>query len=165
MLHVLFRFYPRRLVPSIQQTRSHYSKPVSLVELHLSFHRDFFHFTFSFLCITTMAFLRHLMSLRLSRCVGKAVAAAEGTSRCLLPHTHTHRSAFKDRLACAGSISFLATSLWKCDFLNQGRLTLLWSVFFFFFQIHSNTLACPIYCSPRNSHCCCICQSLILDAF
>ncbi len=91
MLHVLFRFYPRRPVPSIQQAGSQYSKPVRLVGLHLSFHGDLFHcFFFSFLFLTTMAFLRRLMSLRLSWCVGKAVAAAEGTSHCLLLHTRTH---------------------------------------------------------------------------
>lgn len=64
MLHVSFRLNQSWLVLSVQRT--HYSKPVSLVEPHLSFH--FFSLFFvSFLFLTTITFLRLLITLRLSR--------------------------------------------------------------------------------------------------
>ena len=155
MLHVSFRFYQSRPIPWILKTHCHHRKLVRLVEPHLSFHFFsffFFFFLVSFLFLTTAAFLRRLMSLRLSWCVGRAAAPGNLMLCCLFLHTHTHtHSPFCfQRQTCVSLKHFLATSLWKSDFLNQRRLELLWCVFFL--QIPENTLAFPIYCCLGSSN-------------
>lgn len=117
------------------KTRSHYSEPVSLVEPHLSFHRDFFHFfpllSLSYYygipeaCYVTQAFLE--------RWEGSGSRGNLTLSAPTHTQTHTHAILLSQTDSCEPG-AFLGQQLVKVWFLKPEEIEAS-LVYFFFISI------------------------------